>query len=264
MGSALPEDPGRSVPTTIQALTDLSVVIPVYNEEGNLPLLWPELRGVLEGLSLTFEVVFVDDGSRDRSAEIIRAFRDLDPRVRLVRLKENAGETAATDAGLRAARGRWVVTMDADLQNDPHDIPALLGGLDRWDCVSGCRVDRAAGDDWVRRVSSRVANRVRNALSDESIQDSGCTFRAFRRECVRGLVLYRGFHRFIPTLLRMRGYRVIEIPVRHRPRRFGQSKYGVMNRAFAAFADLLVVRWMKQRLLRYEVAEDLGGELIRE
>lgn len=243
---------------------DLSVVIPVYDEEENLGPLWDELRSVLIGLRVEFEVVFVDDGSRDRSAEIIRGFHDADPRARLVQLKANAGETAATDAGLKAARGRWVVTMDADLQNDPHDIPALLSPLDQWDCVTGWRVDRAAGDDWLRRLSSRVANRVRNAISDESIQDSGCTFRAFRRECVRGLVLYRGFHRFIPTLLRMRGYRVVEVPVRHRPRRFGQSKYGVMNRAFVAFVDLLVVRWMKQRLLRYEVAEDLGGELIRE
>jgi len=245
-------------------VTDLSVVIPVYNEEENLPVLWPEIRGVLEEHRLTFEVIFVDDGSRDRSAEIIRGFRDVDPRVRLVRLKANAGETAATDAGLKAVRGRWIVTMDADLQNDPHDIPTLLGKLDRWDCVAGWRINRAAGDDWLRRISSRIANRIRNALSDESIQDSGCTFRAFRRECVRGLVLYRGFHRFIPTLLRMRGYRVVEIPVNHRPRRFGQSKYGVMNRAFVAFVDLLVVRWMKQRLLCYEIAEDVGGELIRE
>jgi glycosyltransferase involved in cell wall biosynthesis len=245
-------------------MRDLSVVIPVYNEEENLPPLWEELRSVLESLRLSFEVVFVDDGSRDRSAEIIRGFRESDARVRLVRLKANAGETAATDAGLKAARGRWVVTMDADLQNDPHDIPALISHLDRWDCVTGWRVNRADGDDWVRRLSSRVANPVRNTLSDESIQDSGCTFRAFRRECLRGLVLYRGFHRFIPTLLKIRGYRVIEVPVHHRPRRFGQSKYGVLNRAFVAFVDLLVVRWMKQRLLRYEVAEDLGGELIRE
>lgn len=265
MGSAVPEDPRGSVSAAVPALTpDLSVVIPVYNEEDNLPVLWPELRGVLEARAVAFEVVFVDDGSRDRSAEVIRSFRDADPRVRLVRLKANAGETAATDAGLRAARGRWVVTMDADLQNDPADIPALLSHLDGWDCVTGWRVDRAAGDNWLRRASSRIANRVRNRLSDESIQDSGCTFRAFRRDCLRGLVLYRGFHRFIPTLLRLRGYRVIEVPVSNRPRRFGQSKYGVMNRAFVAFVDLLVVRWMKERMLRYEVAEDLGGELIRE
>ncbi len=243
-------------------MADLSVVVPVYNEEANLPHLWSELRSVLEPLGLAFEVVFVDDGSRDRSAELIRGFREADPRVRLVRFKANAGETAATDAGFKAARGRWVVTMDADLQNDPHEIPALLAHLDRWDAVTGWRVNRGEGDSVVRRVSSRVANRARNWISDESIQDSGCTFRAFRRECLRELVLYRGFHRFIPTLLKMRGYRVIELPVRNRPRRYGQSKYGVLNRVFVATADLLVVRWMKDRMLRYEVAENVGGELI--
>jgi dolichol-phosphate mannosyltransferase len=239
---------------------DLSVVIPVFNEEASLEPLWQELRPVLEGLGLSFEVIFVDDGSQDRSAEIIRGFRERDPRVRLVRLKSNAGETAATDAGFRVARGRWVVTMDADLQNDPADIPRLLAHLDRWDAVTGWRVHRGAGDGWARRLASRVANSVRNWLSEESIHDSGCTFRAFRRECLRGLVLYRGFHRFIPTLLRMRGFRVLELPVNHRPRRFGRSKYGVFDRALVAFADLLVVRWMKRRLLRYEIAEDLGSD----
>src|SRR5204862_897590 len=234
------------------SMTDLSLVIPVYNEEDSLPLLWPELRSVLESERLTFEIVFVDDGSRDRSAEIIRGLREADPRVRLVRLKVNAGETAATDAGFHAARGRLVVTMDADLQNDPHDIPVLLRHLDHWDAVTGWRVNRGAGDSPLRRVSSRVANRVRNWVSDESIDDSGCTFRAFRRECLRGLTLYRGFHRFIPTLLRLQGYRVMEMPVAHRPRRFGRSKYGIMNRVFVALVDLLVVRWMKSRLLRYE------------
>jgi len=243
---------------------DLSIVIPVYDEEANLPLLWEELRGVLEGLGLAFEVVFVDDGSRDRSAEIVRGFREADPRVRLVRLKANAGETAATDAGFKAVRGAWVVVMDADLQNDPRDIPRLLSYLDRWDAATGWRVNRGEGDDWLRRLSASIANRVRNRLSDETVQDSGCTFRAFRRECLRDLVLYRGFHRFIPTLLKMRGYRVLEVPVNHRPRRFGRSKYGVWNRTFVAFVDLLVVRWMKSRRLRYEVAEDLGGDLVRE
>jgi glycosyltransferase involved in cell wall biosynthesis len=245
-------------------LIDLSVVLPVYNEEENLPVLWPELRGVLDTLALSYEIVFVDDGSRDRSADIVLGFRELDRRVRLVRLKENAGETAATDAGFKASRGRRVVVMDADLQNDPRDIVRMLHELERWDAVTGWRVRRGDGDSVVRRVSSRLANAVRNRISQDSIQDSGCTFRAFRRECLRGLVLYRGFHRFIPTLLRMRGYRVLEIPVNHRPRRFGRSKYGVMNRAFVAFADLLVVRWMKSRLLRYEVAEDVGGDLIRD
>jgi len=245
-------------------VTDLSVVIPVYNEEASLPPLWSELRGVLEGLGLAFEVVFVDDGSRDRSNEIIRSFRETDQRVRLVRLKTNGGETAATDAGFKAARGARVVVMDADLQNDPRDIPMLLGHLDQWDAVTGWRVNRAAGDHLVRRASSRIANRVRNWVSDETIQDSGCTFRAFRRECLRELVLYRGFHRFIPTLLKMRGFRVLEVPVRHRPRRFGHSKYGILNRAFIAFVDLLVIRWMNARLLRYEIVEDVGGDLVRD
>jgi glycosyltransferase involved in cell wall biosynthesis len=239
---------------------DLSIVVPVYNEEENLPLLWPEIREVLAPTGLTYEVIFVDDGSKDRSAEIVRAFREADPRVRLIRFKANAGETAATDAGLKAVRGRYVVVMDADLQNDPRDIPGMLSHLDRWDAVTGWRVNRAAGDSVVRRVSSRVANAIRNRLSDESIQDSGCTFRAFRRECLRDLVLYKGFHRFIPTLLKMRGFRVLEVPVNHRPRRFGESKYGIGNRAAKAFVDLLVVRWMKDRLLRYEVTEDLGGD----
>jgi len=245
-------------------MIDLSVVIPVYDEEESLPLLWSELRSVLDRAGLDFEVVFVDDGSRDRGAEIIRGLRDSDPRVRLVRLKANAGETAATDAGFHAARGRLIVTMDADLQNDPQDIPGLLRHLDQWDAVTGWRVDRGDGDSLVRRLSSRIANGVRNWLSDDVIQDSGCTFRAFRRECLRGLVLYRGFHRFVPTLLKMHGYRVLEVPVRNRPRRFGQSKYGVLNRVFVATTDLLAVRWMKSRALHYEVAEDLGGDLIRE
>jgi dolichol-phosphate mannosyltransferase len=241
---------------------DLSIVVPVYDEEESLLPLWTELREVLDQLGHAFEVIFVDDGSRDRSAEIIRGFREADARVRLVRLKENGGETAATDAGFKTARGRRVVVMDADLQNDPRDIPSLLSHLDHWDAATGWRVQRAQGDGLVRRVSSRIANQFRNWMSDESIHDSGCTFRAFRRECLRGLVLYRGFHRFIPTLLRMRGYRVIEVPVSHRPRRFGRSKYGVLNRAAVAFADLLAIRWMKARLLRYEVVEDVGGDLV--
>jgi dolichol-phosphate mannosyltransferase len=154
--------------------------------------------------------------------------------------------------------------MDADLQNDPRDIPTLLAHLDGWDAATGWRVTRGDGDNVVRRASSRIANAVRNRVTDETIRDSGCTFRAFRRECLRGLVLYRGLHRFIPTLLKMRGYRVIEVPVRHRPRRFGRSKYGVVNRVAVAFADLLAIHWMNARFLRYEVVEDVGGDLVRE
>jgi glycosyltransferase involved in cell wall biosynthesis len=233
---------------------ELSIVIPVFNEEENLPLLWPEIREVLDPSGLAYEVIFVDDGSHDRSAEIIRDFRAKDPRVRLIKLKVNAGETAATDAGFRAVRGRYVVVMDADLQNDPHDIPLLLAQLDQWDAVTGWRVNRAAGIP--DSPALRVANGCECVEADD--QDSGCTFRAFRRG-VYGPCSTRT-HRFIPTLLRIRGFRVIEVPVNHRARRFGVSKYGIGNRALRAFVDLLAVRWMKSRQLRYEIAEDLGSD----
>ena len=134
-------------------MLDLSVVIPVYNEEASLLPLWQELGSVLDGLGLAVEVIFVDDGSRDRSAEVVRKLREADRRVRLVRLKANAGETAATDAGLKAARGHRIVVMDADLQNDPHDIPKLLAELDRWDAATGWRVERGPADPWLRRAA---------------------------------------------------------------------------------------------------------------
>jgi dolichol-phosphate mannosyltransferase len=239
---------------------DLSVVVPVYNEEESLEPLWAELREVLGSLPLSWEVIFVDDGSLDRSAEVIRGVCESDLHVRLIRLKANAGETAATDAGLKAVRGRRIVTMDADLQNDPRDIPGMLAHLDRWDAVSGRRVRRSEGDPWVRRLSSRVANAVRNWITREHVDDSGCTFRAFRRECLSGLVLYRGFHRFIPSLLAVQGFRTLEVDVNHRPRRYGRSKYGIGNRAWPALCDALVLRWMKDRVLRYEVAERLGPD----
>ncbi len=232
----------------------LSVVIPVFNEAESLGPLWAELQPVLDGLRRSYEVIFVDDGSEDGSWEVLLSLHGQDPHVRLVRLRRNAGETAATDAGLRAAQGEVVVTMDADLQNDPKDIPVLLDHLPAWDAACGWRARRE--DSWVRRVSSRIANGVRNALTGEEIRDSGCTFRAIRRECLADLRLYAGFHRWLPTLLRLEGYRVIEVPVNHRARRFGESKYGIRNRMFRGLYDLLVVRWMKARHLRYEIVEE--------
>jgi glycosyltransferase involved in cell wall biosynthesis len=176
-----------------------------------------------------------------------------------LKFKANCGETAACDAGLRAARGTYVMTMDADLQNDPADIPAFLAALSKGvDCVCGTRVaTRGHGDNFVKVASSRIANWVRNKLSDEQISDAGCTYRAFRRQCVDKLKLYRGLHRFIPTLLKMEGFTVVEIPVSNNPRLHGQSKYGVWNRLFKSFRDLLAIRWMKSRLLGYEIALDL-------
>jgi len=237
----------------------LSVCVPVYNEEENLPLLHEAIARVFDSNNIDGEIVLVDDGSSDGSWAQIEKLVQLDPRVRGLKFKANCGETAASDAGLRAARGRYVMTMDADLQNDPLDIPKFLEALNQgWDCVCGTRVaTRGKGDNFIRVASSRIANAVRNKLSDEQISDAGCTYRAFKRECVSKLKLYRGLHRFIPTLLKMEGFTVTEIAVTNNPRLHGESKYGVWNRLFKSFRDLLAIRWMKSRILGYQVATEL-------
>jgi len=232
----------------------LSLVIPVYNERDNLAPLVGEIATSLRGAGFSYEVLMVDDGSTDGSAEALAALRRDHPELRVVRLARNAGQTAAMDAGFHRSRGGVVVTLDADMQNDPADIPRLVRELEGWDAVVGVRSVRR--DGLVRRVSSRVANYVRNRLSDETITDTGCSLKAYRREAVSRLKLYRGMHRFLPTLLKMEGFRVREIPVGHRPRAHGESKYGISNRLVPSFMDLLAVRWMKKRMLRYEVKDD--------
>jgi glycosyltransferase involved in cell wall biosynthesis len=230
---------------------DLSIVVPVFEERDNLEPLVEEILEVLAGSGLALEIVLVDDGSRDGSAERIAELARSRPGVRGLHFRENRGQSAAFDAGFKAARGRFVVTMDADLQNDPRDIPSLLDALREHDAVVGYRGVRH--DSWLRRVSSVIANSVRNGLSGDDIVDTGCSLKAFRAEALRGLKLFTGMHRFLPTLLRMDGRSVVQIPVDHRARRSGRSKYGVWNRVFRSFADLLAVRWMKKRSLHYEV-----------
>lgn len=237
----------------------LSICVPVYNEEENLPLLHEAIAKVFDANNIDGEILLVDDGSKDGSWKAIEALVAKDSRVRGLKFAKNCGETAASDAGLRNARGKYVMTMDADLQNDPVDIPKFLEALSTGvDCVCGTRVEsRGKGDSFIRVASSRIANWVRNKLSDENISDAGCTYRAFRRECVSKLKLYRGLHRFIPTLLKMEGFSVVEIPVSNNPRLHGQSKYGVWNRLFKSFRDLLAIRWMKSRVLGYQIATEL-------
>jgi glycosyltransferase involved in cell wall biosynthesis len=236
-----------------QAL-DLSVVVPVYDEKDNLHRLVQELEQVLESLRLQYEILLVDDGSRDGSTEIIASLARTREPVRGLHFRRNAGQTAAFDAGFKHARGRWVVTIDADLQNDPADIGSLLDALSEHDAVVGYR--RKREDNWVRRLSSRIANAIRNRLSGDDIIDTGCSLKAFRRDCLGEIKLYDGMHRFLPTLLRIEGRSVVQLPVNHRPRVAGTAKYGVWNRAFRAFVDLLAVRWMKKRHLDYEVTRD--------
>jgi glycosyltransferase involved in cell wall biosynthesis len=213
-----------------------------------------EIGASLTGAPWRYEVLMVDDGSSDGTEEVLRRLAAAHPELRVVRFARNAGQTAAMDAGFRRARGRVVVTLDADLQNDPADIPRLVRELEGWDAVVGVRAVRR--DSLVRRVSSRIANFVRNRLSDETITDTGCSLKAYRKEALDRLKLYRGMHRFLPTLLKMEGYRVRELPVGHRARAHGDSKYGIGNRLVPSFVDLLAVRWMKKRALRYEVKDD--------
>jgi len=234
---------------------EISVVIPVFNEEKNLPLLAAELQGVLRPLGRPHEVIFVDDGSTDGSLEALCQLARQNPAVRIVRLQRNTGQSAALAAGFRSARGGVVVTLDADLQNDPADIPGLLACLDGCDVVCGIRTHRQ--DPWLRRISSRIAARARNRLTHESIADIGCTLRVYRAEFLRRLPLFDGMHRFLPTLLKLEGARITEMPVRHRPRRHGQSKYNIRNRIWRSLADLVAVRWMQKRWLDRRAPEEI-------
>jgi len=235
----------------------LSLVAPVYDEEENLRALY---EGVVQvfGEEDDWELVLVDDGSRDSSPEIIRQLHDEDPRVIGVLFERNCGQTAAMGSGIQLARGELIATLDADLQNDPADIPRLIEALGDNDAVVGFRQKR--NDNFVRRISSRIANGIRNRLSHDSIIDTGCSLKVFRAEAIQTVPLFEGLHRFFPTLLRYHGFQVLEVPVSHRPRVAGQSKYGVMNRAWRAFKDLLAVRWMHGRMIRVPIKEVVGRD----
>jgi len=238
------------------ATPDLSVVFPVYNEEENVPILLDEIAKALRGRPWSYEMVAVDDGSNDRSLEVLRQSRAKYPNLRVLTFEKNSGQTAALDAAWRAARGKYVVSLDADLQNDPADIPAMMDALENngAEMVIGVRVNRQ--DTWARKMQSRIGNGVRNWITGDHITDTGCSLKLVKRDAIDRVALYNGMHRFLPTLIRMRGYKVIEMPVNHRPRKFGVSKYGAMNRAARGLVDCLAVRWMSKRTLNYKVKEE--------
>jgi dolichol-phosphate mannosyltransferase len=226
----------------------VSVIVPLFNEEESLPILQSELRAALTGLD--YEIVFVDDGSADGTVERIEAA----PNIRLIRFEKNTGQSAAIYAGLQAARGTTAVLIDGDLQNDPADIPKLLAEIARGaDLVCGYR--RKRKDTLVKRLTSWIANTIRSRFTRDGVRDTGCTLKAMRRECVSSLIAFKGMHRFIPALIKGADYRVVEIPVNHRPRRFGRSKYGLGNRALRATIDMFGVRWLLTRRLNYKIRE---------
>lgn len=231
----------------------LSVVIPFRDEAPSLAALHEELAGVLDALPFDSEMIFVDDESRDDGASIVALLAVRDPRVRLLAITPHSGQSAALEAGFRAARGELVATMDADLQNDPADLPVLLAGLAEADCVCGVRVERR--DELGTRLASRAANAIRRRVLGDGIEDIGCSLRVMRRASLERIKLFRGGHRFLPVLLALEGARIAERPVRHRSRCHGRSKYGVLMRLRVVWADLLGVAWLARRVARYEVKE---------
>ncbi|MCE3222496.1 MAG: hypothetical protein K0S58_676 [Nitrospira sp.] len=231
-----------------------SVVIPIKDERDNLVPLTEQLVKVLESRdesrSAPFELLFIDDGSTDGSSELLDCLAAQHPTVKVFHFDRNYGQSAAFDAGFKQSTGELVMTIDGDLQNDPADIATLLPLIRTFDLVCGWRKDRH--DNLTRKVSSRIANSVRSAVTGDQVHDTGCSLKLFRRSVVDKLQLFEGMHRFFPALALMHGFAVAEVPVRHYPRAHGTSKYGVGNRLFKGLYDLIAVRWMQHRCLRYQ------------
>lgn len=240
---------------------DLSIVVPIYNEQESIPELVAEIREALADTGLDYELICVDDGSSDKSVEILTAISKEDPRVRVCELRRNFGQTAAMQAGFDAARGRTIVSLDADLQNDPRDIPRLLAKLDEgYDMVAGWRAGRK--DTFVnRRLPSIIANWLIGRTTNVRLHDYGCTLKATRRELMRQIDLYGEMHRFIPAIASLAGARICELKVNHRARRYGSSKYGI-GRTLRVVLDLLTVLFLQRYLSRPMQVFGLWGLLL--
>ena len=230
----------------------LSVVVPLYNEEDNVVEMQQQIDAALAGRD--YELVLVDDGSKDQTLVRIQP----GPRVRVIVLEKNSGQSAAMHAGIHGAKGDVIITLDGDLQNDPADIPVMIAKLDEgFDLVCGYRAKRK--DTPFKRLQSRIANFVRSRFVGDHVRDTGCTLKVMRRDCREALLLFNGMHRFIPALIRNMGWRVTEVPVNHRPRIHGVSKYGFGNRALRATMDMFGVRWLNSRRTRYSIREERHG-----
>ena len=233
----------------------LSLVIPCYNEEENVPTLLSRVNGALANFGKPFEVLIIDDASKDSTPKLLEEGMRTYPWLRVLRMAKNGGQSAAFEAGFAAAKGEVIATIDADLQNDPEEIPRLVPMLDeqKVDMITGWRKDRQ--DTNFRRWQSRQANRIRNWVTQETVNDSASSLKVYRAHAIKGLNLFRGAHRYFPTLVKARGYTVYETPVKHSHRFAGTAKYGFGNRAFVGLVDIFGVRWMKSRWLRYQVNE---------
>lgn len=232
----------------------LSIIIPVKDEGENIDILGNEINMAMENVTLPWECIWIDDGSTDTTVGELKKLSACDARHRLVILARNFGQSAALSVGFQNATGDILVTLDGDGQNDPADIPRLIEKLQKHgaDMVNGVRQKRH--DSFVRKISSRIANNFRDWVTGDSVTDVGCSVRVFKRECVKGIPVFKGMHRFLPTLVRMQGYtHIMESLVNHRPRVRGKTKYGIQNRLWVGLADLAAVKWMQSRLVFPEV-----------
>lgn len=232
-----------------------SVIVPIKNEEENIKDLIQEIEPVMESLRQKWELICIDDGSTDRSLLILQDLCRQKSYMRILSFTRNFGQSAAFAAGFKAALGEIVITLDGDRQNDPADIPKLTAAVADCDLVVGWRVNRK--DTFQKRATSKISNWVRRRLCRDGVHDTGCSLKVYRREALSTIKMYRGMHRFLPALFQIEGFRVKEIPVNHRERSKGETKYHFFNRSLGPIMDLLVVRWMRHRTLKPQIREEI-------
>lgn len=228
-----------------------SVVIPLKDEEENIIDLVDELEPIMTSLKQPWELICIDDGSIDKTPLILNNLAKRKLYLRVLTFSKNYGQSSAFDAGFKAAKGEFVITLDGDRQNDPADIPKLIEALPESDLVCGHRIHRK--DPWSKKLTSRIANKIRNSLCQDNVQDTGCSLKIYRTACLRHIKMYQGMHRFLPALFSIEGFRVREIPVNHRERTRGKTKYNFFNRSFNTISDMFAVRWMRKRHLKYQI-----------
>jgi len=232
-----------------------SVVIPLKNEEDNILPLMQELEPVMDALHEPWELLCIEDGSTDKTLQVLQEIKKQKPYLRVLVFDRNYGQSAAFDAGFRNAKGEWIITLDGDRQNDPRDIPSLLKHQDKADLICGQRVTRR--DPWTKRLISKCANIVRRRLCNDGIHDTGCSLKAYRASCLQKIKLYVGMHRFLPALFRIEGFRIVEVPVNHRERTQGTTKYNLLNRSVKPIVDMWAVWWMRRRHLHYTIGKEI-------
>lgn len=232
-----------------------SVVIPLKNEEENIADLIQELEPVMLKINQPWELICIDDGSTDKTLSILEKLGKEKPYLRTLVFEKNFGQSSAFDAGFRAAKGSFIITLDGDRQNDPADIPKMIEAAKDADLVCGHRVNRK--DTLSKKITSRLANFVRKRLCEDEVQDTGCSLKVYRTECFKKIKMFHGMHRFLPALFTIEGYRVKEVPVNHRERTRGVTKYNFLNRSFNTISDMFAVRWMKKRRLNYIIQKEI-------